>query len=1209
MPRPSVIDQESNICFTYLHTFADFLLRNYLDDVVEKQLELAYFHELPLMKQFAFMSEKEIFDLSKMGTEQLLTLLSENKIDEQVKRWVTEQLPLVSKHSLVAEDISLLTFIRKQVFLHFLPLYTSDPKVLITTIKEIDHYLLKAESAAFKTFVALSEERFFQQAHFTEKLVDASPSIVFVFDCLNSRLIYSNSKMTDLLGYTNDVLDAMGSNLMINLVHRDDVARVIEDFKGFESAANSEVCSSDFRVKDNRDVYHWMRCRVTVFKRSESGMPTQVLGVTDPIDDEKKNAEILLERDSQLHQTVELLQQSEKFYKQAQEFAHIGNYVWDLATDEIRWTDELFRIYGLEPQSQTITGGFIQQFNYAGDTRIVMDKIGKAIAEQDSFDFYYRIITDQQQLRTLHTRGKAEYNEGGEPLRLVGAVQDVTEYHELVQRLQRSEELYKQAQALSKIGNWRWEIAKNKISWSDELYNIFGFVPLDEISLEKYLSVIHPEDRAVMEFNIRMCIDESRPYEIHHRIIRSTGETRYLHAKGCLEMDPQGKPFAIYGVTQDITERQVLIDELQKSEELYKQAQAISHIGNWTYEVAQNKITWTDELYKIYDMEPQSVHLDWKSFIEFIHADDRDRVYGLLKQVLDDRKPFDIHHKIITRTGIEKVVHIKGEVLVNADGKLATVFGTTQDVTEQKAIEDELRNHRNFIQKIADAAPSVIALYNIRTGNYHFVNESVRKILGYSTQEILEGGLEFMKNLIHPNDLGEVQAQNDAALEQANKKTIAGDKEAIVQFKYRIRHANGHYRWFRTFGTVFDRDDDGNVQSILNVSLDITEKVRAEKIIREQEHFIRHIADASPSVLYLFNVDKNTFEYVNKEITAMLGYTPEEIMALHEEGITALYHPDDKAVFPYRSQSTPGNDNWSGPIFRFEHRMKHKSGEWRWLLTREVVFRKNGGKPVQMLGAALDITDRKEMEKTLNHKTFRLEQSNASLEEFAYVASHDLKEPLRKISSFGERLLATQLNNLSDDGKIYLEKIIDSSRRMQRMVSDLLSVSRISGNKTTEYCSLQTVLDETIQALEFQIERKCAVIKADPLPDAPVIPSQFRQLFQNLLSNSLKFSREEEPLVVEIQHRYISGPEIEMFNLTGNRKYLRIDFCDNGIGFDNLYATKIFAIFQRLHGRSEYDGTGIGLTICKKIVENHEGIIYAEGKPGQGADFVIIIPV
>ena len=177
------------------------------------------------------------------------------------------------------------------------------------------------------------------------------------------------------------------------------------------------------------------------------------------------------------------------------------------------------------------------------------------------------------------------------------------------------------------------------------------------------------------------------------------------------------------------------------------------------------------------------------------------------------------------------------------------------------------------------------------------------------------------------------------------------------------------------------------------------------------------------------------------------------------------------------------------------------------------------------------------------------------------------------------------------------------------MINDLLSVSMITGNKEFERVSLKAILDDVIQTLDYKIEENKAVVECDRLPEANIVPSQFRQLFQNLLSNSLKFVRPGVAPHVSITHKYLNPGEVKTYNLAKANKYLQINFKDNGIGFDKQFTERIFTIFQRLHTRSEYEGTGIGLAICRRITENHGGTITAKGEPNKGSIFTIIIPI
>ena len=326
-------------------------------------------------------------------------------------------------------------------------------------------------------------------------------------------------------------------------------------------------------------------------------------------------------------------------------------------------------------------------------------------------------------------------------------------------------------------------------------------------------------------------------------------------------------------------------------------------------------------------------------------------------------------------------------------------------------------------------------------------------------------------------------------------------------------------------------------------------------------------------------------------------------------------HPDDieeiltKNSAVLEQANTPGNED-AIIVEEFKYRVRDFNGRYRWLHTYGTVFDRDAeGKVEHVLNVSVDITEQVEAELALQQRNIQLQQSNSSLEDYAYVASHDLKEPLRKIATFSDRLLSTHVNELSEDGKLYLSKIIDSSKRMQNMISDLLAVSTISGNKSFEPYSLQKALTEAMQTIEHKIEEKKAIINTTTLPVASIVPSQFRQLFQNLISNSLKFSRKDIQPEINITATYLKPEETERFvNLTNAERYLQITYTDNGIGFDNSYAEKIFSIFQRLHNRSEYEGTGIGLAICRKVAENHGGLINASGESGRGATFNIIIP-
>lgn len=262
------------------------------------------------------------------------------------------------------------------------------------------------------------------------------------------------------------------------------------------------------------------------------------------------------------------------------------------------------------------------------------------------------------------------------------------------------------------------------------------------------------------------------------------------------------------------------------------------------------------------------------------------------------------------------------------------------------------------------------------------------------------------------------------------------------------------------------------------------------------------------------------------------------------------------------------------------------------------------------IGTAFNVTTLREIQSELERKVSDLNKSNESLEQFAYVASHDLQEPLRKITSFGERLESKTRDILDQEQKVYLSRIMSATGRMQKMINSLLEFSRISSlSNIFEPTNLNNILKSTLSDLEVSIQQKQAVIEVDNLPLIDANPTQMSQLFINLISNALKFTRPETVPVISLHVSELSVSEVLKRKIPAEKSYIKIILKDNGIGFSNENASRIFTIFQRLRGRSEYEGAGIGLSVCKKVVEGHHGYIEAFGVPDQGATFEIILPV
>lgn len=319
---------------------------------------------------------------------------------------------------------------------------------------------------------------------------------------------------------------------------------------------------------------------------------------------------------------------------------------------------------------------------------------------------------------------------------------------------------------------------------------------------------------------------------------------------------------------------------------------------------------------------------------------------------------------------------------------------------------------------------------------------------------------------------------------------------------------------------------------------------------------------------------------------------------VHVEDVTALQHFLDDS-------KTKSN------AVKMEYRIE-LAGQIRYLsiLSKPVV--QDESKFRDILGTVIDITERKIYENQLKQYTAELKRSNEDLEQFAYIASHDLQEPLRKIRAFGDRLGAKYQQQLEGVGADYIVRMQSAAARMQLLIEDLLSFSRVSRNVSAfERLSMKELFEEVIDDLDALVKRKEATVTIHSAPNVTGERIQIKRLFQNLISNAIKFSKPHERPVVDVSGRIVKSLEIfEEFGVSlPDADYVRFSLQDNGIGFDEKYLEKIFNIFQRLHGRNEYEGTGIGLSICRKIVLNHKGFITARSKENVGSDFIVILPV
>ncbi|MBJ7882109.1 CHASE3 domain-containing protein [Gelidibacter salicanalis] len=354
---------------------------------------------------------------------------------------------------------------------------------------------------------------------------------------------------------------------------------------------------------------------------------------------------------------------------------------------------------------------------------------------------------------------------------------------------------------------------------------------------------------------------------------------------------------------------------------------------------------------------------------------------------------------------------------------------------------------------------------------------------------------------------------------------------------------------------------------------------------------------------WIWHIEENTFEY-SDNLYRLLGEEPQSFEA-NLANYMDFVHPDD--VDKLTEQVNKMMENEDLPFIHY--RIIQKNGSIKHFKAYgKLLIDSDGHKKI--LGTTADITDEIENYRLIEKRNLELERSNKELSSFNYVASHDLQEPLRKIQTFLSRLEEKEQDHLSNNGKVYIERIKSSSTRMRSLIDDLLQFSRTNrSEEALEDSNINILLETAKHDLVEIISDKRARISSDFIPSMKVIPFQIKQLFLNLMSNSLKYSRELTAPVITITYSQTKASDLPKIKYSKHNLYHTITVKDNGIGFDQDYAEKIFILFNRLHNKNEYSGTGIGLSICKKIVENHNGYITAEGDINNGSIFTIYLPL
>jgi PAS domain S-box-containing protein len=663
-------------------------------------------------------------------------------------------------------------------------------------------------------------------------------------------------------------------------------------------------------------------------------------------------------------------------------------------------------------------------------------------------------------------------------------------------------------------------------------------------------------------------------------------------------------PAGLMVYAHDVTELSSARKQLREREERLQYIMEATGLGNWEFSLADGTLHWSAACRKIFGVAIDE-EISFEKYRQLLHPEDLDYVLQVVgkAQSPDGDGQYSISHRIVRgNDGAVRWVHSLGSVQFE-NGSAIKLLGTVADITTQKEAEVKLKENEQRMRLAIRATGLGTYEWDIVNQNFIF-SDGLARMFGFTDAAGLTQN-SFAER-IHPDDA----KMRLHAHEEAWRK-------GVLFYEARFIWPDGTLHWIRVNGNVVF-DENGSPAKLYGTTLDITDQKRNREILEQQvelrtrelrrlnealrnseERYHLMIEQVVDYAIIMLDVDGNILNW-NRGAEKIKGYTEKEIVG---QNFRKFYTEEDrKKKLP---ETFIGAARKTGKAMHEGWRVR-KDGTKFWGSIVMTALRDDKKKIIGFSKVTRDLTEKKLAEDKLRQYTIELEFQNKELEQFAYIASHDLQEPLRKIQTFTE-IITNNIDNKEFVLK-YFDKINTSARRMADLIKSVLNYSRLSTHESdVAPVDLNKLMTEVLNDFELLIAEKNAKISVAELPTVRGIGLQLLQLFSNLVSNALKFNTGAPEIT--ISSKKMKAAELkDIGGLKPEETYVLISLADNGIGFEQKYSEHVFTIFQRLH-KNQFPGTGIGLALCKRIVENHKGRIWVESHPGKGSTFFMLLPL